>query len=318
MGEVAETNEGRKSLAPAEEPARIFGSSGQAKRGWAWAVGLLGATCVSTWFVGALHWEPTKYLGDWPTIAGMFRTNWLSGVFYMGAILGILGGHELGHFLTARRYRITATYPYFLPVPLVPFGTLGAVIGLADTQANRRQLFDLAVAGPIIGLILALGVAWIGLAQWSPPPAQAMDGVALELPLVLRVLVHWHHPQWQQGAVPLGRMNPWLMAAWVGIWITGLNLLPIGQLDGGHIAYALLGRRAHWVARSLLVCAIGYILIAERYEWVLMVVLLCLLGPDHPPVSQEEVPLTRSRGLLGWMVLALPVLCFTPHPIRFR
>ena len=105
------------------------------------------------------------------------------------------------------------------------------------------------------------------------------------------------------------------MAAWVGLWITGLNLLPIGQLDGGHVAYALLGRRAHWLARTLLLAAIGYIVIAERYEWVLMVGLLCFLGLDHPPTAQDELPLDGKRRVIGWMVALLPIVCFTPQPV---
>ena len=138
-------------------------------------------------------------------------------------------------------------------------------------------------------------------------------------PLALQWLLEWRRPEWTgQMGLPLPMMNPWLMAAWVGLWITGLNLLPIGQLDGGHVAYALLGRRAHLLARTLLAAAIAYILIAERYEWVLMVVLLCLLGVDHPPTTQDAMPLDNKRRLLAWAVLAIPFLCFTPQPVSLR
>jgi|YNPNPStandDraft_1061719.scaffolds.fasta_scaffold34828_2 membrane-associated protease RseP (regulator of RpoE activity) len=287
--------------------------------GWFWPAVLFLATCASTCFVGAAHWNPTAYLGDFRSAWQVLQANWPKGLLYMGAVMGILGMHELGHFLAARRHRIPTSYPYFLPLPVAPFGTLGAVIGLADTQSHRRQLFDLGVAGPLAGLLVTFGVAWIGLRQLPPPPPTAPHGLLLHPPLALQWLLFWQHPEWiGQSGWPLQTMNPYLMAAWVGLWITGLNLLPIGQLDGGHVAYALLGRRAHLLARSLLAAAIAYILIAERYEWVLMVVLLCLLGPDHPPTTDDSLPLDPRRRLLAWAVIAMPFFCFTPQPISLR
>jgi membrane-associated protease RseP (regulator of RpoE activity) len=300
--------EGRRSgpLLPSEEP----------QPNWFWALICVGATCVSTWFVGAVHWKPIEYLTNRTALWPVLQANWPKGLLYMAAIMGILGMHELGHFLATRRHRIPASYPYFLPLPVVPFGTLGAVIGLADTQANRRQLLDLAVAGPLAGLIIAIPVAWIGLESLPGPPSSPSRGVLLQPPLLLQWLLQWRQPEWAaQPGLPLDSMNPWLMAAWVVLWITGLNLLPIGQLDGGHVVYALLARRAHWVARTLLLAAIGYILIAERYEWVLMVVLLCFLGVDHPPTAQDELPLDGKRRGIGWMVALLPIVCFTPQPV---
>ncbi len=281
-----------------------------------WPLICLAACGVSTWFVGAVHWRPTEYIGNWGTLWPVLAAHWPKGLLYMTAIMGILGMHELGHFWATRRHGISASYPYFLPLPIVPFGTLGAVIGLAEQQANRRQLLDVAVAGPLAGLIIAIPVAWIGLADLPPPQPTPSRGFVLQPPWLLQWMLQWRHPEWAgQPGFPLEILNPWLMAAWVGLWITGLNLLPIGQLDGGHVAYALLGRKAHWLARTLLLAAIAYILVAERYEWVLMTALLCLLGVDHPPTAQDELPLDRKRCLLGWIVAGLPILCFTPQPM---
>lgn len=285
-------------------------------RRWFWPAVLFLATCLATWFVGATHWNPPEYLGHWSRLWQMLEMHWSEGLLYMTAIMGILGMHELGHFWAVRRHRIPGSYPYFLPLPVVPFGTLGAVIGLADTQADRRQLFDMGVAGPLAGLAVVFVAAWLGLNELSAPPPPPTFGLILHPPLVLQWLLQWRHPEWAgQMGVPLHSMNPYLMAAWVGLWITGLNLLPIGQLDGGHVAYALLGRRAHLLARTLLLAGIAYILIGERYEWVLMVVLLCLLGLDHPPTRQDGLPLDKKRRVLAWAVLILPFFCFTPCPI---
>ncbi|MCS7304515.1 MAG: site-2 protease family protein [Thermoguttaceae bacterium] len=288
----------------------------QSKPNWFWPLVCFVATCVSSWFVGAVHWRPMEYIGNWVALWPMVEFYWSSGLLYMAALMGILGMHELGHFWASRRHRIPASYPYFLPVPVVPFGTLGAVIGLADTQSDRRQLLDLAIAGPLAGLMLTLPIAWIGLAALPPPDPLPSRGIVLRAPLLLQWMLQWQQPEWAtQPGFPLEKINPWLMAAWVGLWITGLNLLPIGQLDGGHIAYGLLGPRAHWVARIVLLTAISYILIAERYEWVLMVVLICLLGVDHPPTARDEICLDAKRRLVGWVTVLLPIFCFTPHPI---
>lgn len=174
-----------------------------------WPLVCFGATCVSTWFVGAVHWKPTQYLTNGAALWPVLQTHWPSGILYMAAIMGILGMHELGHFWATRWHRIPASYPYFLPLPVVPFGTLGAVIGLAETQANRRQLLDLAVAGPLAGLMIAIPAAWIGLESLPDPPPTPIRGVLLQPPLVLQWLLQWRQPEWTaQPGLPLDSMNP--------------------------------------------------------------------------------------------------------------
>lgn len=273
---------------------------------------LFAATCASTFFAGATHWVPHAYLGSFRGACEAVARNWQSGLLYMGAVLGILLTHEMGHFLFALRHRIPASFPYFIPVPFVPFGTMGAVIGMSDSQADRRQMFDLGLAGPLAGLLVAVPVAWIGIRQ-LPAGSGPHGAFGLHPPLVFQLMIHWLHPDYPAGMVlSLQSMNPWLMAGWVGMLITGLNMLPVSQLDGGHVAYALLGRHARLLGRGLLVGAILYVLAAEKYGWVLMVVLVTLIGADHPPTADDAVPLGWKRRALGWASLAIPVFCFTP------
>lgn len=274
---------------------------------------LFGATCASTLFAGASDWEP--FLGDAQAAGEVLFRHWPQGLLYMAAVMGILLTHEMGHFVFALRHRIPASLPYFIPVPFLPFGTMGAVIGMSGSKADRRQMFDLGVAGPLAGLVVAIPVAWIGIQQWVPGPAQASD-FAMHPPLIFNLLTHYIRPDYQGDLVLYpSTMNPFLMAGWVGMLITGLNMLPVSQLDGGHVAYALLGRRAHLLGRGLLVASILFVLATEQYGWVLMIVLVTLIGTDHPPTADDRVPLGWPRRLLGWASLAIPILCFPPMGI---
>lgn len=276
---------------------------------------LLLATCASTFFAGATHWEPFLVVGNGRSAWDAALRHWQPGLLYMAAVMGILLTHEMGHFLLAVRHRIPASLPYFIPVPFLPFGTMGAVIGMSDSHANRRQLFDLGLAGPLAGLMVAIPVAWIGIQQ-LPPAHPSPGSFGLHPPLIFKVMMAHLHPDYPAGMLlDIRTMNPWLMAGWVGMLITGLNMLPISQLDGGHVAYALLGPRACVLGRAVLVAAILYILGAEKYGWVLMVVLVTLMGTDHPPTADDAAPLGWPRLVLGWASLAIPVLCFAPQGI---
>jgi Zn-dependent protease len=273
------------------------------------------ATCASTFFAGATNWEPFLFLDNLRHAGRAMARFWPQGLIYMAAVLAILATHEMGHFLMALRHRIPASLPYFIPIPFSPFGTMGAVIGMAGSRANRRQMFDLGLAGPLAGLAVALPVAWFGILQLKQAPAHGAD-LAFDMPLVLKLMVRWLHPDYPAGMLLYpSMMNPLLMAGWVGMLVTGLNALPISQLDGGHVAYALLGRRAHLLARGFLVAAIVFIVAAEQYNWVLMLVLVILIGADHPPTRDDAMPLGWPRRLLGWLSLAIPILCFPPMGI---
>jgi len=269
------------------------------------------ATCVSTFWAGAANWQPVLYMTGYAQAGEVLRQRWPQGLAYMAAVVGILLAHEMGHFLMTLRHRVPASFPFFLPLPVL-FGTMGAVIGMQGSRADRRQIFDVGVAGPLAGLAVAVPVLWIGVRQLEPVGLPGL-GLAFHNPLLLQWMIGWLHPEYANRAVlHLNHFNPWLMAGWAGLFVTGLNMLPIGQFDGGHVAYALLGRRAHLLARALVVGTILFILVTELYVWVLMFVLVILLGTDHPPTANDSARLGWFRRLLGWITLTVPILCFPP------
>ena len=159
--------------------------------------------------------------------------------------MGLLLAHEMGHFLMALRHRIPASLPYFLPVPVIPFGTLGAVIGMDGSRVNRREMFDLGIAGPLAGFAVTLPILWLGILRLPGTPV-AGQSFCFHNPWILQYMIAWIRPGYPTPEVLyLNQFNPFLMAGWVGLLVTGLNMLPVSLLDGGHVAYALLGRRAH-------------------------------------------------------------------------
>jgi membrane-associated protease RseP (regulator of RpoE activity) len=271
---------------------------------------LLAATCASTFWAGATNWLPFEYMDSFERAGAMLWHGWRQGLTYMAAVLAILVSHEMGHFLVAQRYRIPVSLPYFLPVPFHPLGTLGAVIGMqGGMQANRRQLFDLGLAGPLAGLVVALPILWIGFHQFDPT-AISHDSLQLPSPLLFQIVLRLSHPDCPpESFAQLSAINPFLAAGWAAMLVTGLNMLPVSQLDGGHVAHALLGRRSVWLARGMLVASILFILVTEEYNWVLMVVLVTLIGVDHPPTADDQARLGWPRRLVGWASLAIPVLC---------
>jgi len=278
-------------------------------------LGLFLATCASTFWTGTTDWMPIFYMSSLERAGQVMLQNWQQGAVYMVAVLGILLLHEMGHFVMALRHKVPASLPYFIPVPFLLFGTMGAVIGMRGSGANRRQMFDLGVAGPLAGLVVAIPITWIGIQQLAPATPHPFD-IRLHNPLLITILINYLRPDLAADqAVYISQVNPLLMAGWVGMFVTGLNMLPISQLDGGHVAYALLGRHAHSLARGLLVAAILFVLISEQYNWVLMLVLVILMGTDHPPTANDRVQLGWSRRLIGYVSLAIPVLCFPPMGI---
>ena len=199
------------------------------------------ATCLSTFWVGVNHWFPYPLMG---TIRQELIAHWQDGLVYTGCLLAILVAHEMGHFLTTLRYRVPASFPYFIPFPISPIGTMGAVIGMDGLRANRKELFDIGLAGPLAGLVVAIPIMWIGithldLTQYGCGP------FALDLPLITRIGLYIAKPPgYAPGAmIWFSQLNPYFMAGWVGFLITGLNMLPVSQLDGGHVMYTLFGRK---------------------------------------------------------------------------
>lgn len=239
------------------------------------------------------------------------------GLVFAACVMSILLAHEMGHFLQARRHGVPATLPFFIPFPINPFGTLGAVILQDGGRANRKQLFDIAVSGPLAGLVIALPVLWYGVSTSElgsvQPPRPGQPWIWYGDPLLIRWIVEAVHGPYGFGQ-DIG-LNAPLFAGWVGIFITGLNLLPLGQLDGGHILYALIGRAAHYVAYTVMAGALCWMVYQQRFDYALMVLLLLVFGLKHPPTADDRVPLGWPRYLLGTATLAFIIVGFTPTPI---
>lgn len=255
----------------------------------------------------------------YPLAAFLFIATCLStwaaqqSVTYSLAVMSILLAHELGHFLQAVRYRVPASPPLFIPMPTL-FGTMGAVILQGAGYANRKALFDIAISGPLAGLVVALPVAWFGITQSTVEPLPDNAPVTVfGAPVVLQWMIEWHH-----GPLPENHeviLNPLLFAGWVGIFVTALNLLPVGQLDGGHILYTLIGRKAHGVALALILSAGGWMIATSNLSYILFLALIFFFGIRHPPTADDSVPLGIGRLVLGWLTLAFLLIGFTPVPL---
>jgi membrane-associated protease RseP (regulator of RpoE activity) len=274
-------------------------------------------TFASTTIVGGLVWgslpEEMAHLGL-PQLLTDPRV-FIAGLKFSIPLLTILSCHEMGHYIAARRHGLTVTPPFFLPfpVPFIGIGTLGAVIRIKDPIRNKRELLDVGAAGPIAGFAALVPFLAYGIAA-SEVGEAPVGGAYLEFgePLIYRFLEALIRPG-------LGDdMTLWLhptgVAAWFGILITLLNLLPFAQLDGGHIAYALFG---HW--HSLLAWPLLGMLAGLGFVWPgwwVWVVIAVFLNPRHPRLWDEERPLDPRRRLVGWVAIAIFVLCFVAEPIR--
>ena len=227
----------------------------------------------------------------------MLIGRWHDGLVYMAAVMGILLAHEMGHFVQAVRYGVPASLPFFIPMPFTPLGTMGAVIGMQGSEADRKELFDIGLSGPLAGLLVALPITWIGIQQAEPFPLNVPAGIHYQDPLLFKVLMQKLHPELLPGQELT--MNPLLMAGWVGMLITGLNMLPISQLDGGHVSYALFGKGSFWIARGVVVAALAFMRITGVYGWMVMLLLVMLIGIQHPPTANDRVELGWGRAHPG-------------------
>jgi membrane-associated protease RseP (regulator of RpoE activity) len=273
------------------------------------------ATIATTTFVGAGHYA--SFLSDFTNLPVPPSIRLLvHGFWYSGTIIAILGCHELGHYVACRYYDVDASLPFFIPAPLLT-GTLGAFIRIRELIPTKRMLFDIGIAGPIAGFAVAVPALFIGLAMSHvvrvPPD---MNGYELGEPLLFKLAsaLLW-------GTPPDGyslNLHPMAFAAWFGLLATALNLFPIGQLDGGHISYAVLGRRSSQVtlATVAVVIALSYFAMSWRVWTVLIIVMLFTFGRHHPRTIDEDVPLDRPRMILALIALVMLIVCFTPAPIE--
>ncbi len=269
--------------------------------------------------------EPRKFqhgLGLLPIalfLATFLTTTIVGGLWYSGAILLILGAHEFGHYFACRWHNVDCTLPYFLPAPLPLTGTLGAVIKIREPFPSRRALFDIGVAGPLAGFVTLLPFLIVGLylSEIVPKPTDPST-IWLGEPLLFKTLATLIH-----GPLPDGTdivIHPIGFAAWFGMLATALNLLPFGQLDGGHLAYAAFGRRATAVSMVTLAAVLGLSYLAA--SWIAMAVMLTamtwMVGLRHPPPLDDVTPLTPMRWLVALLAVAVFIGCFTPTPITFE
>jgi len=294
-------------------PGPRFVATGRRERWWLHALLLL-LTFATTTYVGAgfaVNFRP-GLLPSGGLVAGSLSGLVRGALSFSVPLLAILFAHEMGHYLMCRRYGIDASPPYFIPFPSL-VGTLGAFIRIRQPIATKRQLFDIGVAGPIAGFVVAIPLLLWGVAHSRPnlSPVLEEGTILFRYPLAVT---------WAQ-LLTIGRTftseqaveHPVFVAAWFGLFVTALNLLPIGQLDGGHALYAVLGRFQRKVAWPILA---ALALLGLKWPgWWLWVVITLVIGVGHPPVLDEDQPLDGRRLAIAGFVLLIFLVCFAPVPI---
>jgi len=236
----------------------------------------------------------------------------LDGLPFSITLLAILLAHELGHYLACRYYGVNASLPYFLPAPTV-IGTLGAFIRIRSPIYTKQTLFDIGVAGPLAGFLFVIPALGLGMALSKVIPGIAQQGdLTFGTPPIVWLSQWLVFPGTPSADIYL---HPIARAGWVGVMATALNLLPIGQSDGGHIVYAFFGE-GHRLVTRLVVAALIPLGLLYWYGWLLWVVVFAFLGMRHPPTIYDETPLGPGRRVLGWLAMAVLLLSFAPAPIR--
>src|SRR5262245_14463649 len=304
----AEPSEGLHNLPPDNE----FEETSFSK--WVLLISLFVATIFTTLWAGAYQVYngpirgPVNFLLDQPEM--LWR-----GIPLSATLLVILVTHEFGHYVLSRIHGVPASLPLFIPGPPYFIGTFGAIIRLRGQIVNRRALFDIGVAGPLAGFIAAVVALIIGLNLSTVVNRTATHGLQLGEPVLLQfiawLIVGSIPPQADIVLHPIG------FAAWFGLFVTSLNLIPIGQLDGGHVAYALWGSRQRTIAFVMvpILVVLGFMGWPGWWLWAFMA---GLWGFGHPPVRDLHVPLGRNRIVVGWIAFAVFVLTFAPVPFSFH
>jgi membrane-associated protease RseP (regulator of RpoE activity) len=228
-------------------------------------------------------------------------------------LLLILLTHEMSHYFTSRLHHVSATLPYFIPAPSI-IGTFGAVIKMKPPIPDRRSLIDIGASGPIGGLIVAIIATIVGLSLSEVKPAGELQhglafGSSLLFTFLSKIVLNVEPEKFDV------ILHPVAFAGWIGLLVTSLNLLPIGQLDGGHIAYALFGEKHEWISKGMIpvLVILGIIFWPG---WIVWAALMFFLGYRHPPVVYPHIQLDRKRKMVGWISLVIFILTFTPMPVQ--
>ena len=241
----------------------------------------------------------------------------VDGLTFSTALLAILTAHEMGHYVACRRYRVNATLPFFIPAPpLFLAGTFGAFIKIKSPIPSRRALFDIGLAGPLAGFVVAIPISVLGLLYMQPATSSLSYAIIFNDPLLFRLLSKLLNVPLD----PYAPANPYYMAAWIGILVTSLNLMPVGQLDGGHGTFAVFGKRVHhltgriaFVATAVLT-VLGFWWHGSPSGFLYTVLLGVMLRVRHPQPGTME-PLGNKRLVVAVITLIVFALCFWPFPI---
>ncbi|HEX9666956.1 MAG TPA: site-2 protease family protein [Thermodesulfobacteriota bacterium] len=280
-------------------------------------------------------------------ISGFFQGGSISsGISFSAALIFILGTHEMGHFLYGRKYGVNITPPYFIPAPpfISPIGTFGAFIKIKSPISTKRALFDIGIAGPLAGIIAAIPIIIVGikLSTVVETTSKSLDhGLTLGSPLIFSLI-----SDSIIGKIPEGYdllLHPVAFAGWIGLFVTALNLIPAGQLDGGHIMYSIFSKKWHQrtsiiIILVLLLFGIGTKPIIQYFQsdlnattlynykdifdfegwagWLMWAVLLTFMGTKHPPTMYDDIQLDGKRKFFSLIALFIFIGCFTPMPIR--
>lgn len=277
-------------------------------------------TVLSTFFVGYLwsinYFYGSNYAQDIPDLSNLsflHQPGLISlSLVYSASLLLILLSHELGHYLTCRHYGLRATLPYFIPAPTI-IGTLGAFIKIKSPLARKKELFDIGANGPIVGFLFSVPFLFFGLRLSKLVPALPRENsILFGEPLILKIFVRMIFGQVGQNQDLI--LHPLAVAGWVGLLVTSFNLFPVGQLDGGHIIYAVFEKKSEKISLVVLLIMVG-LGIFFWAGWLLWAALIYLLGWKHPRMVEETEKMDNRRKWLGFFVLVIFILSFIPAPV---
>jgi len=268
---------------------------------------------MTTLWAGAYQLNTKPVSGAWDFLI-KYPEALIRGLPFAGTLLGILVIHEFGHYILSRIHRVPTSLPLFIPGPPHFIGTFGAIIRLRTPIMNRRALFDIGVAGPIAGFIAAVVALIVGLSLSEVIPRERVYGLQLGEPLLLQFFAWIIF-----GPIPDTYdivLHPIGFAAWFGFFVTAINLIPLGQLDGGHVAFAVFGHRQRTLAFTAIPILV-YLGLTGWPGWLLWVALAGLVGISHPPVVDPEAVLGKKRIWVAWSALGIFIVSFAPVPFYF-